>query len=485
MAPTSTPLHPDGYALLEDQRLAALAGAGDGDAAGEIHARYAAGLLTYVRSIVRDPDDAQDVVQQTMLNALQSLHRRELEAPLRPWLYRIAHNTSISLLRRRRPADELDHEVLAGREDSAEAELIAREHLRELVDDIAALPERQRTAVMLHDVAGLPHEDLARELQTTPGAARQTLAAARSSLRDAAAGREVPCDDVRRLLRGGDRRRLRARPMKAHLRACGGCRALATADGQRPLAVPAETGFLGGLLQWLGGTVGAAAPAVVSTAAGKTALAVTAAVTAVGVGGAVTAPRDRTATAHARHATTATTDARPAASASGAPAAAMTGPQLVAADRPSGGQPAHTPSPKRQGDAWTDADSSDPAGVQPAPAGPFDATAPSAGGRHGHRPSPGSSSSWPSGRPDRPTQLSDTPGDSWTGHRGHEGSATGFSTGSVPALRQHPGRYGDTRPQTDTPSPSSTPTDTAPPHPSGGDTSTSSTDSPTDQSSDD
>ena len=188
MATTGTSAPPRGYALLGDERLAALAGSGDTDAGAAIHERYADALLRYVRSIVRDPDDAQDVLQQTMLNALQALARRDLEAPLRPWLFRIAHNTSISLLRRRRPTDELGHEDgRAGRSESAETELLARERLRELVDDVAALPERQRAAILLHDVAGLPHEVVAGELGCSGGASRQTVSAARSALRDAVA----------------------------------------------------------------------------------------------------------------------------------------------------------------------------------------------------------------------------------------------------------------------------------------------------------
>ena len=100
MATIGTPAPPGGYALLGDQRLAALAGSGDTGAGAAIHERYADQLLRYVRSIVRDPDDAQDVLQQTMLNALQALSRRELQAPLRPWLFRIAHNTAVDFLRR-------------------------------------------------------------------------------------------------------------------------------------------------------------------------------------------------------------------------------------------------------------------------------------------------------------------------------------------------------------------------------------------------
>jgi len=277
---------PRSYDRLGDERLAVLAGRGDSAAQEAIHGRYADALLGYCRSIVRDPDDAQDVLQQTMLNALQALERRELQAPLRPWLFRIAHNTSISLLRRRRPTDELQEESMAaGHGVSPETEMLARERLRELVDDVAALPERQRTALLLHDVAGLPHAEVAAELGCSDGASRQTVTAARTALREAQTGRDVPCADVRRMVDAGDRRRLRARPVQAHLRTCAGCGLRAARA--TPAAVGGEPGgLLGGLLSGIGVATTVGAPTVVSGFAGKAALVLTFAASAA-VGGVV------------------------------------------------------------------------------------------------------------------------------------------------------------------------------------------------------
>ena len=286
--PTTTTAHLGGsYERLGDQRLASLAGTGDHCAAEAIHSRYADALLAYSRSIVRDPDDAQDVLQQTMLNALQALSRRELQAPLRPWLFRIAHNTSISLLRRRRPTDELQEDAPSGGQGmSAETESLARERLRELVDDVAALPERQRTALLLHDVAGLPHAEVAAELGCTDGASRQTVTAARVALREAALGREVPCPEVRAILDDGDRRRLRARPIRAHLRTCAGC-SLHAVRVTPPSMAGQPSGLLGTLLQGFGlATTTVGVPAVAGSMATKAALVLTVAATAA-VGGVV------------------------------------------------------------------------------------------------------------------------------------------------------------------------------------------------------
>src|SRR4051794_33403326 len=62
----------------------------------------------YCRSILRHGQDAQDALQNTMARAFSALEREERDFEVRPWLFRIAHNEAISILRRRRETDELD-----------------------------------------------------------------------------------------------------------------------------------------------------------------------------------------------------------------------------------------------------------------------------------------------------------------------------------------------------------------------------------------
>src|SRR4051794_11868276 len=87
--------------LLSDARLARLAGRGDQRAFGAIFERYHQELYRYCRAILRDSHEAQDALQSTMASALSSLPGDEREIALRPWLYRVAHNEAISILRRR------------------------------------------------------------------------------------------------------------------------------------------------------------------------------------------------------------------------------------------------------------------------------------------------------------------------------------------------------------------------------------------------
>ncbi len=91
--------------LLSDERLARSVGQGNDRAFNALYSRYHQQLYRYCHSIVRHEADAQDALQSTFTAALTALRRSQRDAPLRPWLYRIAHNESISLLRRRRVTD--------------------------------------------------------------------------------------------------------------------------------------------------------------------------------------------------------------------------------------------------------------------------------------------------------------------------------------------------------------------------------------------
>lgn len=210
--------------LLSDERLLRMIAAGNAQAFGAVYSRYHAPLYAYCRSIVRDPDDARDALQNTMLKALAALNRgQDRELALKPWLFRIAHNESVSLLRKRRPSEPLTDAVtppVAG----VEGELAARERLSQLVADLQELPERQRSALIMREVNGLSYDEIAGALSIAPGAARQTVFEARSALQEYGEGREVACENIRRSISDGDGRAMRARRVRAHLRACNQCR---------------------------------------------------------------------------------------------------------------------------------------------------------------------------------------------------------------------------------------------------------------------
>src|SRR3954451_1861123 len=163
---------------LGDDRLARLAAAGDERAFGVIYQRYHQALYRYCRSIVGNPDDAADALQSTMVSALRGLSGERREITLRPWLFRIAHNESISLLRKRRPHVAIDDalELEAPAHDPA-----VKQRLKDLVADLRELPDGQRGALVMHELSGLRYRDIAAALGTTEPHARQLVYEARTA----------------------------------------------------------------------------------------------------------------------------------------------------------------------------------------------------------------------------------------------------------------------------------------------------------------
>lgn len=168
-----------------DERLVDLVRAGSEPAFETIVERYRRALMRYVSRLL-PPERAEDVVQQSFVKAYEAMHRDGAELNLRPWLYRIAHNTALNALRDR----GLRHDQLDERMDGVERPdqaLERKQGLRELVVAVQALPDRQRDAILLRELEGRSYDEIATALGVTDGAVRQLLNRARNSLRAAAA----------------------------------------------------------------------------------------------------------------------------------------------------------------------------------------------------------------------------------------------------------------------------------------------------------
>jgi RNA polymerase sigma factor (sigma-70 family) len=222
--------------LLSDERLARLVGQGNERAFNTLYSRYHQALYRYCHSMVRSEADAQDALQSTFMSALTALRRSQRDAPLRPWLYRIAHNESISLLRRRRTTDELP-ETMESAGPSVEDAVEDRARLTLLVSDLRSLPERQRGALVMRELSGLSHEELAQALGISVGAAKQSVFEARQAMQEFAEGRAMACSEIQRVISDGDKRALRGRRIRAHLRECSNCEGFAGAIPERRAAL--------------------------------------------------------------------------------------------------------------------------------------------------------------------------------------------------------------------------------------------------------
>src|SRR6478672_10660936 len=91
---------------IDDEQLAGRVADSHESAFTTLYERYHQPLYRYCRSLLHDDADAQDALQSTFTSALVALHEGKRDAPLRPWLFRIAHDEAISLVRRRRVGDQ-------------------------------------------------------------------------------------------------------------------------------------------------------------------------------------------------------------------------------------------------------------------------------------------------------------------------------------------------------------------------------------------
>jgi len=218
--------------VVGDARLARLASGGDEAAFGAIFRRYHQPLYRYCRAITGDGEDAADALQNTMVKAMRSLPGERRAIELKPWLFRVAHNESVSLLRQRRPAGALE-EATSGAVEGPEMGLAAREDLRELMLDLSELPDRQRATMILRELNGLSHAEIASVFGTSTVAAKQAAYDGRRALQDFAKGRAMDCEAVMRAISDRDGKLLGARGLRGHLRSCEECASFKRALDQR------------------------------------------------------------------------------------------------------------------------------------------------------------------------------------------------------------------------------------------------------------
>ena len=262
-----------------DDGLARMIAAGNEDAFAALYDRYYQRLYRYCRSMLGKDEDAQDALQSAFAGAYTALAQGRRDAPMRPWLYRIAHNESVSVMRRRRPEMEISEDVVPPAASAAEV-AAERGRLALLMADLAALTERQRGALVMRELGGLSHTEIAAALSVDESGAKQTIFEARRSLHEFAEGRAMICEEVCRAISTGGGRTLRGRKIRAHLRECSGCHAFADAIPSRtrslhalapPLAGAAATSIMRRAIASGAGHSGGGGAGLAAGTAGKTA----------------------------------------------------------------------------------------------------------------------------------------------------------------------------------------------------------------------
>ena len=141
-------------------------------------------IFIQIYRIVRNAADAQDLTQEAFIKALQHQEQLKDEQKAAHWLSRIATNTAIDFLRRNGRATfcEID-EAPESHSDSPEQLVLRSEQRNYLEDGLRLLSPRERAALMLRDVEGLPAEEVAKRLNCSKATVRSHIANGRTKFR--------------------------------------------------------------------------------------------------------------------------------------------------------------------------------------------------------------------------------------------------------------------------------------------------------------
>ena len=153
-------------------------------------------LHRYCARLTGSVIEGEDIVQDTLAKAFYALSLSTDVPPLRPWLFRIAHNAAIDFLRSHghkmtEPSAELD--TIASEDHAADPAIV-----RLAISRFASLSLAERSAVILKDVLGHSLSEIAETMSTTVLAVKAALVRGRAKLREAAAAPAQPPDETQR-----------------------------------------------------------------------------------------------------------------------------------------------------------------------------------------------------------------------------------------------------------------------------------------------
>ena len=170
---------------VSDVQLVALARESRGEALEVMYGAYKSRIYTFLLRLLSDPEAADDLTQDVFTKAYVALGSLKTDHRVLPWLYRIANNTAIDHVRRRRRFTWLRVGKLAG---TGEEPVMPDEHgavpERDQVQAVlATLPAEQATALLLHSLEGYSYKEIAEIQGCTLTAVRSRIARGRAAFR--------------------------------------------------------------------------------------------------------------------------------------------------------------------------------------------------------------------------------------------------------------------------------------------------------------
>jgi RNA polymerase sigma factor (sigma-70 family) len=208
--------------LASDERLVALLRDGSEPAFEALYARHHRGVLSFCRHMLGSPEEAEDALQHTFLSAYGDIMGSRKEIHLRPWLYAIARNRCLTVLRARREGVVAD--VVEPSTEHLSVEVERRHELRALLGDLAGLPDDQRAALVLAELGDMSHDEIGQTLGCPREKVKALVFQARSSLIASREAREASCDQIREQVANLRGSALRRNLLRRHVRECAGCR---------------------------------------------------------------------------------------------------------------------------------------------------------------------------------------------------------------------------------------------------------------------
>ncbi len=146
----------------------------------ELYKAHLRDVYSYAYYRVGNHHDAEDLTEQTFLQAYRHFERAQSESagrPLRPWLIRIAHNLAANLYRdrSRRPQTPLDDTTMLSALHTTEDLVEGRDELTRIIAGIRELPDERRDALIMRFALGMDNREIARAMGKTDGATKVLL----------------------------------------------------------------------------------------------------------------------------------------------------------------------------------------------------------------------------------------------------------------------------------------------------------------------
>ena len=182
---------------MSDAEVMLLAGAGDDSAFEYLVEKFRRPIISFMYRMTHNQAVAEELAQEVFLRVYRSRSSYQAEAKFSTWLYRIATNLGVNYARDTRSErtaptvnlDEPDPETgstpdVADSTPTVETEILREERMAAIRKHVMALPERQRTAVLMHKYQGLDYKEIGNVLKLSESATKSLLFRAYETLRE-------------------------------------------------------------------------------------------------------------------------------------------------------------------------------------------------------------------------------------------------------------------------------------------------------------